>query len=208
MSLASDSQTLKDVVSQIDARLFQSYTTPTVSHLTNLITSGISNPTWEPAHSNSVTSSNSFTRPTNAKPYVYEVLLHLVLVHSEVSATATTLTGQILSYHLEQISSALLTAFRSRSSYSLPALMQATLDVELIAQTLSNYTTDRVSELQSQVYLVLDERTDAEARSRLQGELPEMRAVLKRLREGTKGMFGCFKRERRARGDQRPGSRG
>lgn len=82
--------------------------------------------------------------------------------------------------------------------------MQATLDVELIAQTLSNYTTDKTSEVQSQIYLVLDERTDGEARSGLQGALPEMRGVLKRLREGTKGEFGCFKRERRGR----PGSRG
>lgn len=84
--------------------------------------------------------------------------------------------------------------------------MQATLDVELVAQTLSNYTTDKASEIQSQVYLVLDERTDSEARSRLQGELPEMRGILKRLRESTKGEFGCFKRERKSR-SERPGSR-
>lgn len=84
--------------------------------------------------------------------------------------------------------------------------MQATLDTELVAQTLSNYTTEKASELQSSIYLVLDERTDAEARTRLQGELPEMRAVLKRLREGTKGQFGCFRRERRVRSEARPGS--
>jgi exocyst complex component 2 len=77
--------------------------------------------------------------------------------------------------------------------------MQATLDVEFMAQTLNNYTTDRASEVQSHVYLALDERTDNDARARLEGELPEMRAVLKKLREGTKGEFGCFKRERRGR---------
>ena len=83
--------------------------------------------------------------------------------------------------------------------------LQATLDVEFMAQTLSNYTTEKAGDVQSQIYLVLDERTDNEARSKLQGELPEMRAVLKKLREGTKGEFGCFRREKRGRSD-RPGS--
>ena len=126
----------------------------------------------------------------------------LVLVHTEVSTSATALTNHILSYLLEQTSAALLAAFKARRTYALPALMQATLDVELIAQTLSNYTTEKASEVQSQIYLVLDERTDQEARARLQGELPEMRATLKRLREGTKGQFGCFRRERRGRSER------
>ncbi|KAF1350192.1 exocyst complex component Sec5-domain-containing protein [Delphinella strobiligena] len=199
VSLTDEQKTLRDVLAQIDARLFQSYTTPIVNQLANVITEGINSPTWEPHRG---------VRPDNARPYVYDVLLALVLVHSEVSSTATTITGTILSYHLEQISSTFLTAFRSRSSYSLAALMQATLDVELVAQTLSNYTTEKASELQSQIYLVLDERTDGEARSRLQGELPEMRSILKRLRESTKGEFGCFKKERRGRSDNRPSSRG
>ena len=132
-------------------------------------------------------------------------MLTLVLVHSEVSSTSPALTNQILSHFLEQVSTTFLSSFGQRTRYTLPALMQATLDVELVAQTLQNYTTDKASELQSRIYLVLDERTDAEARSRLQGELPEMKSVLKRLRESTKGEFGCFRKERRER---RPGSKG
>lgn len=120
-------------------------------------------------------------------------------IHAEVSTTAAPLTGQILAYLLEQAGVALITAFRARPRYTLPSLMQATLDVEFLAQTLNNYTTDRASEVQSQIYLVLDERTEADARAKLEGELPEMRGVLKRLREGTKGQFGCFRRERRSK---------
>ncbi|KAK4987319.1 hypothetical protein LTR28_001876, partial [Elasticomyces elasticus] len=58
------------------------------------------------------------------------------------------------------------------------------------------------------IYLALDERTDNDARVRLQAELPEMRALLKRLREGTKGVFGCFKRERTGRREERGGGGG
>lgn len=154
-----------------------------------MITAGIASPSWTPRTS----------RPTDTRPYVYDVLLLLVLIHSEVSTTAAGLTSQILSFLLEQCSLALINAFKQRPRYTLPALMQATLDVEFMAQTLNNYTTEKAGEVQSQIYLALDERTDDEARKRLQGELPEMRAVLKKLREGTKGEFGCFKRERKTR---------
>ena len=74
--------------------------------------------------------------------------------------------------------------------------MQATLDTEFIAQTMSQYSTDEASQTQSQIYLELDRRTNNEARTRLQAELGEMRGVLKRLREGTRGEFACFKKSR------------
>ncbi|OQN98106.1 hypothetical protein B0A48_15938 [Cryoendolithus antarcticus] len=197
VKLTEESKTIRDVLSQIDARLFQAYVKPTITALQATINAGITSPTWAPETG----------RPTDARPYVYEVLLALVLVHSEVSTTAPPLTNQILSYLLEHSSLALISAFKTRPRYTLSALMQATLDVEFMAQTLNNYTTDRASEVQSQVYLTLDERTDNEARARLEGELPAMRGVLKRLREGTKGEFGCFRREKRGR-DVRSGSGG
>ena len=200
VQLTEETKTIRDVLGQIDARLFQSYVQPTVAEIKSIIDKGISSPLWAP---------RTGERPTDARAYVYEVLLALVLVHSEVSTTgASSLTNQLLSYHLEQASLHLLSAFQERkppstggasNHYDLPALMQATLDVEFLAQTLNNYTTDRAGEVQSRIYLALDERTDDEARGRLQGELPEMRGVLKRLREGTKGQFGCFRRERRGR---------
>ena len=74
--------------------------------------------------------------------------------------------------------------------------MQATLDTEFIAQTLSQYSTDEASNIQSQIYVELDRRTTNEARAKLQAELSELRVVLKRLRERTKGEFACFKKAR------------
>lgn len=192
VKLTDESKTIRDVLAQIDARLFQSYVKSIVDTLNQKITSGINAPSWEP----------STSRPTDARPYVYDTLLQLVLVHAEVTASTTSsLASQILSYLLEQCSLSLIAAFQMRQRYSLPALMQATLDVEFLAQTLNNYTTDRAREVQSQIYLALDERTDNDARAKLQGELPEMRGILKKLREGTKGQFGCFRRERRGRRD-------
>ncbi|KAL7785187.1 exocyst complex component Sec5 domain-containing protein [Trichoderma ceciliae] len=189
VKLTDESKTIKDVLGQIDARLFQSYTKQATEKLREIIHSGLADSDWAPA---------SGDRPQTAKPYVYETLLTLVLVHSQVSTTAASLTPQVLSFLLEQTSLQLLDAFRKRPRYSLSALIQATLDVEFIAQTLSHYTTDKASELQSQIYQELDSRTDNDARARLQNELPEMRNVLKKLREASKNEFACFKKPKRS----------
>ncbi|KAG0649155.1 Exocyst complex component Sec5 [Hyphodiscus hymeniophilus] len=187
VKLTEEAKTIRDVLGQIDARLFQSYTRPAMQTLQSIVRNGISDPAWAPGPNE---------KPKEVRPYIYEALLSLVLVHTQVSTTASTLTSQVLSYLLEQTSRELLEAFKQRQQYSLPALMQATLDVEFVAQTLSQYTTDRASEMQSQIYQELDKGTDNEARAKLQTELPEMRSTLKRLREGSRSEFACFKKSR------------
>jgi exocyst complex component 2 len=194
VKLTDETKTIREVLGQIDARLFGTYTKPAVETLRSIIRNGISSPSWAPGPNE---------RPKEVRPYVYEALLSLVLVHTQVSTTASSLTAQVLSYLLEQSSRELLEAFKVRQKYTLSELMQATLDVEFVAQTLRQYTTDRAGEMQSQIYQELDKGTDNEARVLLQSELPEMRAVLKRLREGSRSEFACFKKAR-TRQDRAP----
>ncbi|TGJ81053.1 hypothetical protein E0Z10_g7696 [Xylaria hypoxylon] len=186
VKLTDESKTIKDVLGQIDARLFQTYTRPSVDSLRKIIRSGLNDPGWVPAD-----------KPTEVKPYVYQALLSLVLVHTQVSTTAPSLTSQVLSFLLEQISRELLEVFKTRPTYGLGPLIQATLDVEFVAQTLSQYTTEKASALQSEIYTILDAKTDNQARNRLQDELPGMRELLKRLRDQSRTEFACFKKPRR-----------
>ncbi|KAI5865071.1 exocyst complex component Sec5-domain-containing protein [Durotheca rogersii] len=187
VKLTDESKLIKDVLGQIDARLFQTYTKPSLESLRKIIRAGLADPDW------------SSPKPTGVKPYVYEALLTLVLVHTQVSTTAPSMTHQVLSYLLEQISRELLDGLKARTSgFDLGALMQATLDVEFFAQTLSQYTTERASATQSEIYTMLDSKTDSQARARLQDELPGMREVLKKLREQSRNEFACFKRPRRS----------
>ncbi|KUI55005.1 Exocyst complex component SEC5 [Cytospora mali] len=191
VKLTDETVKIRDVLGQIDARLFQTYTRPYIDSLRTVIRAGITAPDWAPA--------SATDRPREVKPYVYEALLSLVLVHTQVSTTANSLTSQVLSYLLEQASRELLDAFKARPRYNLSALMQATLDVEFVAQTLTQYMTEKATELQSTIYQELDSRTDNDARAKLQSELPEMRSVLKRLREASKNEFSCFKKPRTKR---------
>lgn len=188
VKLTDETKTIRDVLGQIEQRLFQTYTRPSVEAIRQIIRAGVTAPDWPPPDSK---------KPREVKPYVYEALLSLVLVHTQVSTTAASLTTQVLQYLLEQTSRELLEAFKLRPKYNLQMLMQATLDVEFVAQTLSHYTTDRASELQSLVYQELDGRTDNDARTKLQNELPEMRAVLKRLRDASRAEFACFRKVKR-----------
>ncbi|KAE8148932.1 exocyst complex component Sec5-domain-containing protein [Aspergillus avenaceus] len=199
--LTEEAKTIRDVLNQIDERLFQSYTKPTISKLNATIVNGITGPDWEP----------TVARPEQVRPYVYDTMLTLVLVHTEITTTIPSsssassrsstvalppLLAIVLTHILTKISSSLLTAFSTRPSYTLAALMQATLDTEFIAQTMSQYSTQEATEYTSQIYVELDRRTTHEARARLQSELGEMRGILKRLRERTKGEFACFRKQR------------
>ncbi|KAI1331006.1 exocyst complex component Sec5-domain-containing protein [Xylariaceae sp. FL0255] len=186
VKLTDESKTIKDVLGQIDARLFQTYTRPAVESLRKIVRSGVNDPTWAPAG-----------KPTEAKSYVYDALLSLVLVHTQVSTTAPSLTSQVLSYLLEALSRELLDTFKSRPKFDLGSLMQATLDVEFVAQTLNQYTSEKASQIQSEIYSTLDSKTDNQARAKLQDELPGMRELLKKLREQSKTEFACFKKPRR-----------
>lgn len=134
VKLTDESKAINDVFNDIDKKLFQSYVTPITNRLDDLIVQGISSPNWCPPRGQ---------RPKDARPYVYQVLLELVNVHTEVSTTTPPLTAHILKYLLESLTQSLNNAFKQRPSYSLEALMQATLDTEFMAQTLNNYTTDR-----------------------------------------------------------------
>ena len=188
--LTEETKSIKIALGQIEEKLFKSYAGPFAKDLSSMIQNGITSPTWIP----------TTDRPTELRPYVYEALLLLVNIHTEVTTTAPPLLHPIISYLFEQIVVAFLSAFRARTErYTLAALMQATLDVEFVASILSQYTTAKASELQSQVYQELDQRTDNSARMRLQNELPEMRAILKKLRDGTRGDFMCFKKQRTAK---------
>lgn len=200
VKLTDEEKKIRDVLAQIDARLFQSYTKPYIESLRSGIRAGVTAADWPPA--------SPSDKPREVKPYVYQALLSLVLVHSQVSTTAATLTSQVLSYLLEQASRELLDAFKTRARYNLSALIQATLDVEFVSQTLTQYITEKSSEIQTQIYQELDSRTDNEARAKLQNELPEMRSALKKLREASKSEFACFRKPRRRDAAPSGGARG
>lgn len=173
VKLTEESKTIRDALTQIDKQLFNEYTDPITANISSLISSGISSPAWSPARGKIA---------TEVRPYIYDGLLCLVHVHSQVTTTAPSLTFPILSFLLEAMSKDLLEGFKHRKKFTLGELLQATLDVEFVNQTLSQFNTPRASDFQQQIYVELDRGSDAEARQGLQKELGEMKTILSQLR--------------------------
>lgn len=192
VQLSEETTRVRDVLQQLDLQLFRSYTKPHQTRITSTIRSGIFSPNWAPEPQRGQSPADR-----EPSPFVSAVLLDLVIVHTEVSTTSPPLTARILRALFEATTAALIATFQELPSCSLAALMQATLDVEFMAQTLASYTTEKASAVQTEIYQVLDQKTDNAARVRLQEELGALRQVLKRLRDGTKVEFACFRRVKR-----------
>ncbi|KAF2262201.1 hypothetical protein CC78DRAFT_520671 [Lojkania enalia] len=192
VQLTDETARIRDVLSQLDTQLFKSYTKPHIQKINSTIEAGIFSPSWapEPKKGKSVAD-------RDPSPYVFTVLLNLVTVHDEVNTTSPPLTTRILRFLFESTTTSLISTFTALPHCGLSALMQATLDVEFMAQTLSTYTTEKASQVQTDIYQVLDQKTDNAARVRLQEELGNLRGVLKRCRENTKLEFACFRRVKR-----------
>ncbi|KAF2027099.1 hypothetical protein EK21DRAFT_102832 [Setomelanomma holmii] len=204
VQLTDESNRIKDVLSQLDGKVFESYTKPYATKINATIEHGVFSPSWAlpPPPGRGVAD-------RDPSPFVFTVLLDLVIVHTEASTTSFPLTPRILRALFELTTQSLINTFRSPqlATISLPQLMQATLDVEFMAQTLASYTTEAASQVQTDIYQVLDAKTDNAARVRLQDELGSLRSTLKRLREGTKVQFACFRRVKRIAGDGDGGGR-
>lgn len=202
VQLSDENARIRDVLSQLDTQLFKSYTKPHALLIHSWIEAGIFSPTW----ASHATDPSLRVADLDPSPYVSTLLLHLVTIHSLTSTTSpnSPLTPRILKALFESTTSSLIATFSSPRipAISLPQLMQATLDVEFISQTLAAYTTDLASQTQTDIYQVLDQKTDNQARVRLQDELGGLRVGLKRLREGTRGQFSCFRRVKRAVGEE------
>lgn len=196
VSLTDERAKIDNVLLQLDQQLFKSYNQPHAVRIAGTIEQGIFSPSWAPPPP---PGKSVAERPPS--PYVFTILLSLVLIHTEVSTTSPPLTPRILRALFESTTTSLINTFRDNRlpRVGLEALMQATLDVEFMAQTLASYTTEAASATQTEIYQVLDGKTDNEARERLQQELGRLRGVLKALREGTRVEFSCFRREKRAR---------
>jgi exocyst complex component 2 len=177
VSLTDESKTIRDALGQIDAQLFDEYTRPLIKNITTTIRNGILSPSWSPSPGQ---------QSNEVRPYVYDALLSMVEVHAQVTTTAPSLVQQVLSYLLEQLSRELLESFRQRNRYSLGELLQATLDVEFINQTLTFYNTPKASEYQQLVYVELDKGSDPQSRQGLQKQLPEMKRILSSLRKNSR----------------------
>lgn len=185
VKLTDESSSIRADMTQIEAKLFSSYISPTAEALSILIHNGVQQ-----------YNRNLTTRSPNIRPYVHNALLTLVHIHTQVISTSPPLTSPIINHLFESLSQSLFSAFRTHPPISSTSLMQNMIDFEFLTQVMSQYTTDRAINLQDQIHAELDKIVSGEgvgSREKSREELAGVVGIVKRLREGTRAEFGCFR---------------
>lgn len=138
---------------------------------------------------------------TEVHPYVYEALMTLVMVHSQVSSVTKHLVHRAVSALLENMANDCLESFRQVERFGMGGMLQATLEIEFMHQTLQQYVTPAASETLQLIYQSIEQSYDAQQQNagELQAELNHVKDLLVFSRKSTVVQFLCFKQNRERR---------
>ncbi|GAA5945363.1 hypothetical protein JCM3775_002199 [Rhodotorula graminis] len=185
---ASDLQMLMDVTDQLDKILFDDYVKRRSGEVAKIIRKGVlgGQVDWYEAD-----------KPTEVHPFIYDALLSLVLVHAQVSATARTLVARTLGSLVEELARVALEAFGKVERFGMGGMLQATLEIEFMHQTLSQHVSEQADQTLQSIYKTISQsyyRRPNSSAQELQHELEGLKRTLVASRRATALQFLCFRR--------------
>ncbi|KAG0140924.1 hypothetical protein CROQUDRAFT_52505 [Cronartium quercuum f. sp. fusiforme G11] len=203
VDMASDTATLMDVIGQLDTLLLGDYIKRKSVVLADIINTGVlgGEIDWFLA-----------PKPTEIHAFIYDALLSLVLVHAQVSAISgpphltsssqpatSSLVKTVLSGLIEELANQCLEAFGGVEKFGMGGMLQATLEIEFMHQTLSAYVTAQADQTLQSIYQKISsayQRTpNADGSNEvLQKELEALKRTLQFSRRSTALAFVCFKK--------------
>lgn len=141
---------------------------------------------------------SSIPKPQEVHPFVYEALMTLVMVHEQISSATKQLVSRALSKLLETMASDCLDSFRQVERFGMGGMLQATLEIEFMHQTLSQYVTPAASDTLQSIYQTIEQAYDPQQQqsSNLQSELSHVKELLVFSRKSTVVQFLCFKQNK------------
>lgn len=183
--IEEERQTLMKVVDELDATLFGSYVKPKAATVTGMVRSGVLDPQMDWYET---------PQPKEIRPYVYEVLMYVVGVHSQISAAAALLLERTLNALVEEIAEEALRCFRQVKRFGMGGMLRATLEIEFLHQTLTRYVTPSADQTLSDLYTKISQayyRRPGD--ENLQANLDSVKKTLADTRRATGMEFLCFK---------------
>ncbi|CAG8529532.1 34941_t:CDS:10 [Gigaspora margarita] len=185
-SLVDDTKTLNDVINQLDKILFDDYLKRQTQKIRNIVVNGIlsGDVDWY-----------NISKPTEVHSFVFEALLSLVIVHAQVSDVAKPLINRTLTALLESMAQDCLEAFQKVEKFGMGGMLQATLEIEFMHQTLSQYVSKKAQETLQLIYTTIEQLYDTtQASNDLESELSSVKQLLVDSRKSTSLQFLCFKK--------------
>lgn len=193
ISMTEDMKVLMDIVNELDELLFAEFIKQKADAVATLIRNGILHSGIDWAH---------IAKPTEVQAYVYDALLALVIAHSQVNDVAKALISRTMSTLLEKLAAECLASFKAvETKFGMGGMLQATLEIEFIHQTLGQYASATAQKTFQDIYATIQRRYEP-ARGEngdFQAELETVKKLLVACRKGTSLQFLCFKQPKGAR---------
>ena len=149
----------------------------------------------------------ALSKPTGVNAFIFRALLLLVQVHAQIRATVPALVSRMIVALVEIMADAILEAYSQVHQFNMGGMLQATLEIEFVHQTMSFHVSPRAESTLKQVYETISHRYSTSAGSRndpsLQRELESVKATLIESRKATALEFLCF---RKPKSESRKGS--
>ncbi|KAF8923888.1 hypothetical protein BGZ58_002410 [Dissophora ornata] len=185
ITMAEDGKTLVEVVDQLDSILFDDYIKRKTVVASRVITDGImyGGIDWL-----------SIPKPTGVHPFMYEALLSLVLVHAQINEIAPPLVFRALSALLINMAQDCLRCFQQVERFGMGGMLQATLEMEFLNHTLSQYQSPSSDEILQMIYEAIDQAYQPEGGENLQNEMASLKKLLADARQSTQVQYMCFKK--------------
>ncbi|KAI9294339.1 hypothetical protein K502DRAFT_365926 [Neoconidiobolus thromboides FSU 785] len=178
---------IKSAIKILEEKLFDAYILKQIANIRETLQQGIlfSDFNWETKE-----------KPTNIRPFIYEILMSLVVVHAESSKVSDVLMKRILAKLLELIAQELLICFRNIERLSKEGALQATLEVEFIELILQPFSTSKTSDLFKIIYSAIHSGQYSKGEPPFQNmdpsELKELETLVAKARYTTRIQFACF----------------
>jgi len=126
--------------------------------------------------------------------FMYEALLSLVVVHAQISEIAPPLVFRALSALLINMAQDCLRCFQQVERFGMGGMLQATLEMEFMNHTLSQYKSPSSDEILQMIYAAVDRAYQPEGGENLQNEMAGLKKLLLDARHATQVQFLCFKK--------------
>ncbi|EJT99244.1 hypothetical protein DACRYDRAFT_96078 [Dacryopinax primogenitus] len=191
--LSEDRGTLSDVVQELDKTLFDDFAKSKAAVLTGIIRRGVlgSGMDWA-----------TIGRPQEVRSYMYDALIYLVQIHSQVSLMARPLLERTLSSLVMSIAVEALACFKQVTRFGMGGMLAATLEIEFFHQTMLQYVSPEAAATLGEIYTTISQvyqkapPAGGVGAANLQTELDAVKKTLHDGRKGTSVEFLCFKQKK------------
>ncbi|KAH8927807.1 hypothetical protein BT69DRAFT_1347031 [Atractiella rhizophila] len=182
-----DLDILLNVVKELSDRLFNDYVESKRARIEKIITVGVLEDGIDWLNT---------PKPTEVHPFIYSSLLSLVLIHAQVSGVTPTLVNRVLERLVYELATITLTCFSKVEAFGMGGMLQATLEIEFIHQTLPMFMTPKADETLQKVYATISAKKTRQKDSgaELQKDLEGLKKVLSESRKNTMLQFLAFKK--------------